>query len=192
MMNINDLLKKRRTIRKFSQQPLTKEQLLCYIDAARLAPSAANLQPLKYIAVRDLCMAEKLFPYVRWAAYLAPDYNPKDGEHPVAYIAVCVDKEIRNSGYETDVGAAVENLILSALADGVGACWMGAIDREGIKKLLEIPDNLELSCVVALGYPAETPCDVACEDGNIKYYLNENGTLCVPKRMQDEVLIKIV
>ncbi|MBO5060624.1 MAG: nitroreductase family protein [Clostridia bacterium] len=190
-MNINDVLKSRRTIRKFKQTPLSGEQLMRYIDAARVAPSAANLQPLKYIAVKNTEMVEKIFGLVKWAGYLASEYNPKEDERPTAYIAVCADTAVRKAGYEIDVGAAVENLILSAFSDGVGACWMGAVDRPKISELLGLPENLVLSCVVALGYPAEQPKEVKVTDGNIKYYLNEENTLCVPKRDLEDVIIKI-
>jgi len=189
-MNIQDAIKARRTIRKFKQIPLTREQLIRYVDAARLAPSGANLQPLKYYVVQSREMVEKVFPMLKWAGYLAPEYDPKEGERPVAYIVVCCDTSIRKSGYELDAGAAIENLILAALEDGVGACWLGSVDRKALAMLLGIPENLEISSVVALGYPAEAPRETAVENGNIKYYLSD-GILCVPKRELDEVLLEI-
>jgi nitroreductase len=188
-MIMKNLIHARRTIRKFDQKPLTKEQLLRYVDAARVAPSGANLQPLKYALVYTRDMTEKVFPLVKWAAYLAPDYNPKEHERPTGYVVVCADTDIRKNGYDMDVGAAVENLILCALADGVGACWMASVDREAVRELLRIPQNLEISCVVALGYPAESPEEVAVTEGNIRYYLSENGTLQVPKRSLEDVLL---
>jgi len=187
-MNIIEFIKSRRTIRKFKQTPLTQEQIKGYIDAARVAPSAANLQPLKYIAVQSVEMVEKMFPLVKWAGYLAPDYNPKEDERPTAYIVVCADEGIRKNGYDLDIGAAVENIILAALSDGVGTCWMASIDRKEIKNLLEIPEDMVVSCVVALGYPSENPKEVEIKN-DIKYYLEEE-TLCVPKRSLDEVLLK--
>lgn len=190
--SIYNLLKSRRTIRKFTPQPLSSEQLARYIDAARVAPSGANIQPLKYIAVHSKSMAEKVFPLVKWAGYLAPNYNPKDNEHPAAYVAVCADLSLRKSGYELDAGAAVENLILAALEDGVGACWMGAIDYEKISELLGIDGSLKLLCVVALGYPSESPTETELEDGNIKYYIGNDGELRVPKRPLDDILIKML
>lgn len=191
-MNINELLKARRTIRKFKQTPISKEQLAEYIDAARVAPSAANLQPLKYIAVQSAEMVEKMFELVKWAAYLAPDYNPKEGERPAAYIVVCADESVRKNGYELDAGAAIENLIISALADGVGSCWMGSVDRPKTAELLALPENLVICGVVALGYPAETPKEVEMTEGDVKYYQDKENTLCVPKRSLDDVLIKTV
>lgn len=191
-MTVNELLKSRRTIRKFMQTQVSREQLEKYIDAARVAPSAANIQPLKYVAVQSKCMTDKMFELVKWAGYLAPDYNPKEEEKPTAYIVICADTSIRKNGYDIDVGAAVENMILSALEEGVGACWMGAIDRIKIAELLKLPENMKISCVLALGYSAESPKEVEMKDNNVKYFLNEENVLCVPKRSMDEVLIDIV
>ena len=191
-MNIYEFIKSRRTIRKFRQDELSVEQLNKYIDAARVAPSAANIQPLKYVVVKSREMSEKMFPLVKWAGYLAPDYNPKEGERPTAYIVVCADTTIRKAGYDMDIGAAVENMMLCALADNVGACWMLSIDRDEIRKLLSIDEHLEISCVVAMGYLAETPKEAAVVNGDIKYYLDETDTLCVPKRGMDDIVIKTV
>ena len=188
-MNIKELIKSRRTIRKFEQKPISCEQLGAYIDAGRVAPSARNLQPLKYIAVQSSNMREKLFPLLKWAGYL-DGYTPKADEMPMAYIVVCVDKDICKGAAELDVGAAVENIILAALSDNVGACWIGSVDRQKTAELLEIEESLSVSCVVALGYPKESPREVEVTD-NIKYYLDED-TLCVPKRSIDQVLIKTV
>ncbi|MBR7164418.1 MAG: nitroreductase family protein [Clostridia bacterium] len=191
MMTILEAIKTRRTIRKFDQTPLSKEQLAKYIDASRLAPSAANLQPLRYVAVQSREMAEKMFELVKWAGYLAPDYDPKEGERPVAYIAVCSDKSNRSNWTSLDLGAAVENMILAALSDGVGACWIGSVNYPEATKLLALSEDIKLECVVALGYPKEEPKEVAISE-DIKYYVDETGTLCVPKYSMDDVLLKTV
>ena len=188
-MTINEIIKNRRTIRKFKQTPLYIEQIESYIDAARVAPSAANLQPLKYVAVCRKEMVDKIFPLLKWAGYLAPAYNPEEGERPVAYVIVCADTHIRKEGFGEDVGAAVENMILSALCDGVGSCWLGSIDRMALKELLQLPDNFIISSVIALGYPAESPKEAQVQDESIKYYL-EDGTLNVPKRSLEDVIFK--
>ena len=188
-MDMYELIKKRRTIRKFKNTPILPEQVSKYIDAARVAPSAANIQPLKYVSITSPEMVDKVFPLVKWAGYLAPDYNPKENEHPTAFVAVCADLSLRQSGYEVDMGAAVENLILAALSDGIGACWMAAIDFEKISELLELGENLKLLCVVALGYPDETPEETSLTQ-DVKYYVGDNGNLHVPKRSLEEVLIK--
>ena len=191
-MNIYELIKSRRTIRKFKQTPIEEAQLKRFIDAARVAPSGANLQPLKYVAINSKDITEKIFPLVKWAAYLAPNYTPKENERPTAYIAVFGDTSIKKSSFETDMGAAVENIILTALSEGIGACWMGAIDYKKITSLLNPGKNLELLCVVALGYPDETPKEAELKDNNIKYFLDESNVLNVPKRAMEEILIKTV
>lgn len=76
------------------------------------------------------------------------------------------------------------------MSDGVGSCWLGSIDRPKIKKLLDIPEQFEISCVIALGYPKESPKEIAMTD-DIKYYL-DGETLCVPKRSIDETILKIL
>ena len=92
---------------------ISKELLLKYIDAARIAPSGGNLQPLKYAIISKKEAVSEFFSYVKWAGYLAPYYNPKENERPTAYIVVLADTAIRKNGYELDVGAAVENIILN-------------------------------------------------------------------------------
>lgn len=191
-MNFTEFINSRRTIRKFSQKPIERELIEKFINCARLAPSGANLQPIKYIGINSKEMTDKIFPHVKWAGYLAPNYNPKENERPTAYIAICSDKNIRETGFDMDIGAAAENIILSALEDGIGSCWMLSIDREKITEILNLDENITLSTVIALGYPTESPKAVDVVDDNIKYYLNDENTLCVPKRSMDEVLIKII
>ena len=190
-MTISNAITNRRTIRKFKNTPIDSSLLTKYINNARLAPSAANLQPLKYIVVKSADICQKLFPLLKWAGYLGGTYTPNEDERPTAYIVVCGDTDIRQSGYDKDVGAATENIILSALEDGIGACWIDSVDREEAAKLLALPQNLVISSVIALGYPAETPKEVEMLDGDVKYYL-QDGTLCVPKRSMDEILLKVL
>lgn len=188
-MDIYELIENRRTIRKFSQEKLTDEMLEKYVAMARLAPSARNAQPLKYKIVNDEKTVSEIFKYVKWAAYIAPEGNPKKGEEPTAYICITADLDISKAGYEGDMGAAVMSMILAAEADGVGSCWMQAIDYEKITELLNLPDNLKLLCVLALGKKAEQPVYIDKVD-DIKYFKDENGVLNVPKRTLGEILIK--
>lgn len=187
-MNITEAIALRRTIRKFSQQPLDSQMLKKYVDAARVAPSAANLQPLKYVTVTNRDMTDKVFHTLKWAGYLKGEYTPKENERPTGYIVVCVDSDISRANYDMDVGAAVENIILSALCDGVGSCWLGSVERPRLKRLLSLPQHLEISCVVALGYPLESPESVEMKAGDVKYYL-DGDVLKVPKRAVNDILI---
>ena len=190
-MDINELLMARRSIRKFKQNPIKRELLEKYVDAARVSPSAANLQPVKYAIVHSKEMTDKLFELTKWAGYLAPHYNPKEDERPTAYIVMLTDSNIRESGCDMDVGAAAQSIILSAYNDGVGTCWIASVDREKTSRLLNLADNFKVSCVIALGYMAETPKEVSLKNDDIKYYLDDTNTLCVPKRSLEEVTVGI-
>ena len=180
-MNVYDAIVSRRTIRKFRQTPIPEDVLKKMINAARLAPQASNLQPIKYIVVDDKDLLEPVFATTKWAAYIAPEGTPKPGERHVAYVVILVDLELRNSGYDTDAGAAVENLILAGVGEGIGSCWIGSVDRDRLRELLGIPERYIIHSIVALGYPAESPVAVEAK-GCIKYYKDETGTLHVPNR----------
>lgn len=191
-MSIYDLILKRRTIRKFQQKKIDGNILEKMINAARLAPSAANIQPLKYMIIDSSENVAEMSKYVKWAAYIAPEGDPAAGEEPVAYIAILVDTEIRKAGYELDVGASAQNIFLTALEEGIGTCWMGAIDREKIKSHFKIPDSFIISTVVALGYPLESPVVEDIKEDQIKYFKDAEGVLHVPKRKLQDVICKFV
>jgi nitroreductase len=189
-MSTYELILKRRTIRKFRQEKLERSLLEKLVNAARVAPSISNLQPLKYVIVDDGERVGKIFEQVRWAGYIAPHGTPAENERPVAFIILLADTEIRKTGYETDIGAAGQSMLLAAAEEGIGGCWMGAIDRNGIRCIRGIPERYIIDTAIALGYPAESP--VAEEEkGSIKYYKDEQGVLHVPKRSLENVILKL-
>ncbi|MDI6848722.1 MAG: nitroreductase family protein [Candidatus Saccharicenans sp.] len=187
MEDFTELIRKRRTIRQFRPEEIPVNILLNLADLGRMAPSAANLQPLEFIIVQDPGVRKQVFPWLRWAAYINPAGNPKPGQEPVAYIVIIVNTAIRQKGYEYDVGAAAENIILGALTQGIGSCWLISVDRDRLKNILEIPDDYKIDSVLALGYPAESPV-VENFQGSVKYWKDENETLHVPKRKLEEVV----
>lgn len=179
-MTVLDAIRDRRTIRKFMQTPITHDDLLDLVDAGRLAPSGANLQPIKYKIIEGADCA-KVFPHTRWAGYL-PDGAPKAGEEPTAYILILADTTIRKTGYEFDMGAAAENIQLAAWEKEIGCCWMGSIDREKILDSFGIDkERYVMPTLLALGYPAQAAISENCTD-SIKYYLDDAKVLHVPKR----------
>ena len=187
MMSTYELIMQRRTIRKFKQQPLEDELLERCVNAARVAPSAANLQPLEYIVVADPEAVEQVFPHTAWAGYL-PDWKPQPGEQPVAYIFVLINREHCPQGGDMDVGIAAENITLTALEEGVGSCMIGSLNRVALTGLLGVPEHCEISLAIALGYAAEDPIMEDMKDDSIKYYRDEDGRLHVPKRSLDQIL----
>ena len=189
-MSVYELILKRRTIRKFRQDKIERSVLEKLINAARYAPSASNMQPIKYIIVEEPEKVEKVFQNVKWAAYIAPEGDPKEGEKPVAFIIILVDTEIKDSYYELDIGAAAQNIFLTALEEGIGTCWMSAINRDEIRSIFKIPDRYIINTVIALGYIGENPI-AEDETGSIRYYKDKDGVLHVPKRKLEDIILKV-
>lgn len=186
-MSLYDLIISRRSIRQFKQEPVSRDILQKFINASRLAPSAANRQPLEFVVVDEEKIRKEVFTCLKWAAYIAPEGNPKPGHEPVAYIVVLVNSEIREKGFEWDVGAAIENMILAALEKGIGSCWLLSVDREKLREILNIPENYKIDSVLALGYPDENPVIEDMKD-SIKYWKDQAGQLHIPKRKLEDVI----
>lgn len=185
-MDIYDLIIRRRTIRRFQKKPISRQILEKLINAARLAPSAANLQPCEYVVIDDEKFLEKTFETLCWAGYIAPGGNPPPGERPVAYIVVLVDENKSKSGSQ-DAAAAIENMILVALSEGLGSCWIGSVEREKLTQLLDVPSHHRIDSALALGYPLEEPILEVMTD-SIKYWKDEKNILHVPKRRLKDII----
>jgi len=188
-MDIEEIIYKRRTIRRFKQDPIAIDVLKKLIDYARIAPAGSNIQSVEYIIVESPAMREKMFPLVRWASSLPKEKRtPESGREPTAYIVVLVNTDIKQSYFDYDIGAAVENILLGAVSFGLGSCWMGSIKGDKIRTLLEIPTNYEIKHVISLGYPDETSV-VEPFEGSFKYW-KEGNEMHVPKRKLEEILLK--
>lgn len=186
-MNTYETILNRRSIRCFKQTILSYQVLEKLVNAARYAPSAANLQPCEFIIIDDKEIVDNIFPTLKWAAYIAPEGNPPEGKRPIAYIVVLINKDKRPEGGIEDAASAVENILLTACKEGLGSCWLGSIDRDKIREILEIPHRCSVEFVVALGYPDENPVTEEMKD-SLKYYKDEGGTLHVPKRSLESIL----
>jgi len=152
-MDVFEAIRGRRSVRRYLDKPVEEEKILLCLYAAHWAPSARNSQHWNFIVVRDPETRRKLAEIHRWGGFMA--------ESPVV-IAVVGDPEL-SSFWREDLGAAVENLLLAAYAQGLGSCWMGVAGteyEEPIKKLLGVPEKLRILCMVSLGYPAESPTRV--------------------------------
>jgi nitroreductase len=186
-MSLYELIVSRRSIRQFKPESISEEFLREIVNAGRLAPSAANLQPLEFIVVDEEGIKEKIFPCLKWAGYIAPVGNPKPGQEPQAYVVVLVNTEIRGKGFEWDSGAAIENMILAAWEKGIGSCWIISVDKDRVKTLLNVPADYKIDSVIALGYPAEAPVTEDLMD-SVEYWKDEEGCLHVPKRRLEDVI----
>lgn len=188
-MTVYEAIQKRRTIRKFQQKKIAKADLIKLIDCARVAAYGANIQPLKFAVIDSRQQLDAIFPYTKWAGYL-PDGTPSENERPAAYIAILGDNLLKPSNtFEVEAGSAAATIMLEAVEMNLGSCWLGAIDRDNIKNILSLPENLSVVYLIALGYPAQE--SRICEyRGDVKYFEDENKVINVPKRSLDEIVLK--
>ncbi|MFB0566554.1 MAG: nitroreductase family protein [Candidatus Aminicenantaceae bacterium] len=186
-MSFYELIISRRSIRQFKAQSVSKNTLKKLVNAARLAPSGANLQPLEFVVVDKVITGKAIFKCLKWAAYITPEGNPKPGHEPAAYVIVLVNTRIRDKDYEHDSGAAIENMILAAWEEGIGSCWLTSVKRKIIREILNVPPEYKVDSVVALGYPDEEPAVEEIKD-SIKYWKDRAGRLHVPKRKLENII----
>ncbi|MFW9948468.1 MAG: nitroreductase family protein [Candidatus Odinarchaeota archaeon] len=191
-MDYEEIVYKRRTIRRFKRKPISIEILKKLIDFARIAPAARNVQALEFIIVKKDELCKKLFPLLRWAGSLPKnERTPESGREPTAYIIVLINTKIKQSYVDYDIGAAVENILLGATNFSLGACWMGSIDHNKIRTLLEIPDFYKITHVISLGYPDEKSVMEPFNE-SFQYWKDENGTMHIPKRNLSDIIFKIL
>ena len=187
---IRDLIIKNRSYRRFFQEvPIERKTLEELVDLARLSPSGANLQPLKYILSCDPEKNALIFPHLAWAGYLKDWPGPSEGEKPSAYIIILIDTQIRSS-VGCDHGIAAQSILLGATEKGLGGCIIGSIQRDGLRKALDIPSHYEILLVLALGKPREkVVIETVDQTGDIKYWRDAEDVHRVPKRPLDDIII---
>lgn len=186
-----DLVQRNRSYRRFYQDvPVERTLLVELVDLARLTPSAANRQPLKYILSSEPEKNALIFPHLYWAGYLKDWPGPREGERPAAYILVLGDREITPS-FGCDHGIAAQTILLGAAAKELGGCMLSAVDREKLTEALKIPRRYEILLVLALGKPKEqVTLEPVGPEGNIKYYRDDKDIHHVPKRLLSEVILE--
>ncbi len=149
-----ELMKSRRSIRRYTDEPVPEALLEEVLEAGRWAPSASNRQPWHFIVVRDVEMRQAVaehaaYYFIKWAHV----------EEAPVLIALC--GETRNRVYRQflheDVGLAGGQMMLQAAALGLGTCWLGGLDREAIGTVLGVPEGIEVIGILTLGFPAEAP-----------------------------------
>lgn len=186
-MEIMEFFKTKRTYRKFKQDRIPEDVIRDIVEAARIASSAANRQGLKFVVVKEPGNVKAVNDLVKWAGYLPKEVGtPGPSEIPTLFVAVLQDTTVCPAN-DLDAGLAIANMTSAAWAYGVGSCIMGAIDRPKLKEMLNIPEESVLNTMIAFGYPSKAS-RIVDMNGDIKYYLDENGDTCVPKRSFEEVI----
>lgn len=145
-MNALEAIGKRRSVRKYTGEPIPRKDLEKIVNAGRLAATGSNQQPWDFIVVTDRAMIEQLKVAAEWM------------EKAAAIIAVVMDPSSR--WWVEDGSAAVENMLIASTALGYGSCWLEGYTlphEEEFKKLLGVPKEKRLLTLVPIGVPAEEP-----------------------------------
>ena len=149
------LAKSRRSIRKFEDKDVTKEQLMQIIEAAQAAPSAGNCQPWKFYVVKNKDIQ---------AQFKECAYNQDYLLSAPACIVVCTDSKRSEVRYRErgkylytiqDTAAAIQNILLCAKDMGLGTCWIGAFDEVKVRNILGLAADFRPVALIPIGYPAE-------------------------------------
>lgn len=144
-MDVFEAIQKRHSTRAYESKPIPDEILNRVLEAARLAPSAGSIQPWYFIVVTDQVKRKELAKG-RFARFLS--------ESPVVIVG-CGDQKASPNWYAVDAAIAMQNIVLTATAEGLGTCWVGSFSEERVKGLLSIPDRFRVIALIALGYPRE-------------------------------------
>ncbi|MCU0847640.1 MAG: nitroreductase family protein [Spirochaetes bacterium] len=189
-MSLKDLIQKNRSYRRFYQEHEIKfDTLKELVDLARLSPSAANLQPLRYILSHYPEKNASIFNELKWAAYLKDWDGPPEGERPSAYIVMLSDISISKT-VMCDHGIAAQSILLGAAEKGLGGCIIASINRENLRIALNIPAHYEILLVIALGKTREVVViEPLGETGDIKYWRDSESVHHVPKRSLDDIIL---
>lgn len=150
-MDVAKAIRDRRSVRSYEKKGIPQDVLLKVLEAARLAPSANNRQPWRFVVVREAAKRAALAKAAKEQQFVA--------EAPVVIAAVALEPErVMTCGvptYAVDLAIAVDHITLAAVHQGLGSCWIGAFYQEDVKKILEIPDEYKVAALLTLGYPRD-------------------------------------
>lgn len=145
-MNVANAIRNRRSIRKYHPKPIPERDLMEILEVARLAPSGANRQPWEIIIIRDQEKKKELVPLCK---------NQKFIEDCSVFLVGIDDPD--QKWQRVDLAIAFDHITLAAVEKGLGTCWIGAFDREGIGESLGVPEGRVVTACMTLGFPAEDP-----------------------------------
>lgn len=187
-LSIKDIALRNRSYRRFYQdKKLTEEQLCELVEIGHLTPSGANKQPLRFKVICDEEKNIQVFECLRWAGFYKDWDGPVEGERPTGYIILAADE---NEKCTWDEGIAGQTILLAATQRGMGGCFIGNIDREKLCHVIDLPQNMTIRLVLALGYPKEAVViDRITKGQDMKYYRDENQVQHVPKLKLSDILL---
>lgn len=158
-MNFLELVKKRQSDRKYKSEPVEKKKIERCIEAARLAPSACNSQPWKFVIIDNTDLKNKIAGASKTSGM---KFNRFTDQAPVIIALINegsnftakVGSFLKNKHYnQYDIGIAAEHFCLQAVEEGLGTCMIGWFDEKKTKKLLGVPNNKRIDLLITVGYP---------------------------------------
>jgi len=183
-LDVFDAIKKRRSIRSYRADSIPDEVLDKLLNALRLAPSGGNRQPYRFIVVRDKETKAKLAAACNWSPG-SPQGQAFIAEAPVVIVActskeralcryykdgktfLAIEREIpaeadrSPAGYlnlvDIDMAIAMDHLTLAAVAEGLGTCWISALDEQQVKKAVSVPEDIRVPAIMPVGYTDSWP-----------------------------------
>lgn len=157
-MALLDLIKQRKSVREFLDKPVEREKIEMCLEAARLAPSASNSQPWRFIVVDDKELKDKLCDAAFGGLYFINSFGKTA---PVIVVVISEKSKFlaRIGGmfrglkfYLIDIGITCEHFVLEAEELGLGTCWIGWFNERGVKSVLNVPQGKKIDILIALGY----------------------------------------
>ncbi len=163
MPTFMEIVRSRRSIRRYLPKPLERDRVLDCLEAARLAPSASNVQPWRFIVVDNPEIKDRLAREAFSGIYKASMFA---AQAPVIVVVLAqadfvtnqIGRRLQGTSFHLiDIGIAVEHLILRAEDLGIATCWMGWFDTRKVRKVLAIPRKYKVTALVPMGYAASRP-----------------------------------
>ncbi len=160
-MALLDLIRARKSVRKYLDRPIDRDKLVTCIEAARLAPSAENVQPWRFIIIDDPELKRRFCRKATKGIYRPSRFIENAAAVIVILARLDLVANVLGRGiqgtqyYLLDIGIAGEHLVLQAQEFGIGTCWIGWFNAKKAKKALNIPARYRVVSLIAMGYPAE-------------------------------------
>lgn len=185
---LKDLVLKNRSYRGYDEsRRITREEMLELVDLARMVPSAANRQPLRYHIAAEKAEVDAIQALTLWAGALPQLALPYEGHRPTGFVVICHD--ISCGQNLMDVGIAAQTMLLAAAEKGFGGCMIGSFNKKELPGLIGLPEGIVPSLVIALGVPDEEIRLVEAEGRDTTYYRDEKDVHYVPKRKLEDILV---
>jgi nitroreductase len=150
-----DVILKRKSVRRYDPEPVPEKTLKKILEAGRIAPSAKNIQPWRFVVVKNPVVKKQVAEACNNQMFMV------DADVIVCGCALEKIAYGRMGGslnsYPIDLAIALDHMILAATSEGLGTCWIGAFDEQKVKEILNVPKDVRVVALTPIGYPAEEP-----------------------------------